>query len=173
MALKGTATQQQEQGRALLVPHSGLSPLPHSGLRLANLVLMAHFFLHLYIVTFPTRLISNLKREAICTSETLAPTYHTMWCHNPEHHNKNFHSHENLKYYVIFILCYVVQGFSILPIYFMWLDMQHLKSVLQYYFHKVSIKVSVTGSFIAQQVFCIPSEIYLIFWLQKEMDSTC
>lgn len=119
MALKGAAAQLQEQGRALSGPHSRLSPLPHSWLRRASLVLMAHFFLHLYIVTSQTWLISNLKREPICSSEMLAPTYHTTWFHNPEHSNKNFHSHENLKYYVLSILCYVLQGFSILSICFM------------------------------------------------------
>lgn len=172
MVLKGAATQQQEQGRALSGPHSRLSPLPHSWLRLASLVLMGHFFLHLYIVTFPTSLISNLKREPICSSEMLAPIYHTVWFHNPEHNNKNFHSHEILKCYVLFILCHVLQGFSILSICFMWLDMQHLKSVLWYYFYETSIKVSVTGSLITQ-LLCIQSEIYLIFRLQKEMESSC
>jgi hypothetical protein len=54
-------------------------------------------------------------------------------------------------------------------------NMQQLKSVLWYYLHNVSIKVSVTGSFITQQlrVFFILSELYLIFRLQKEMVSTC
>jgi hypothetical protein len=38
----------------------------------------------------------TLKMESACLSETLAPTYPTKRCHNPEHCNINFQCRNNL-----------------------------------------------------------------------------
>jgi hypothetical protein len=45
---------------------------------------------------------SNLKKEAIRSSQMLVTTYKTTQCHNPEDHNLNSHHCENLKYHVPF-----------------------------------------------------------------------
>jgi hypothetical protein len=44
-----------------------------------------------------TQLISALKIEAACSSETLVTTYKTARCHNPEEHNLKFDRSENGK----------------------------------------------------------------------------
>jgi hypothetical protein len=40
---------------------------------------------------------SALKMEAVCSSETLVPTYKSTRRHNPENHNQQLHRRENLR----------------------------------------------------------------------------
>jgi hypothetical protein len=42
-------------------------------------------------------LVGGLKIEAVCSSETLVPTYKSTQRHNPEDHCGYLHHHENLK----------------------------------------------------------------------------
>jgi hypothetical protein len=43
--------------------------------------------------------------EVIGSSKTLVTTY-TTWCHNPKHHNPNFHFCENLKSQIVYRLVF-------------------------------------------------------------------
>jgi hypothetical protein len=43
-----------------------------------------------------TYCLSPLKMEIICSSETLVPTYQTIWCQNPEDHHQ-FQCSENFQ----------------------------------------------------------------------------
>jgi hypothetical protein len=40
------------------------------------------------------------KMEAVCSSETLVPTYQIIRCHNPECYNMNHHLSGNLGFHV-------------------------------------------------------------------------
>jgi hypothetical protein len=50
---------------------------------------------------------SALKMEAVCSSETLVPTYKSTWHHNPENHNQHIHRLDNLSFVLLFISFYI------------------------------------------------------------------
>jgi hypothetical protein len=41
--------------------------------------------------------LSALKREGLCSSETMVSTYKSKWHYNPEDQYGHLHCHENLK----------------------------------------------------------------------------
>jgi len=59
----------------------------------------------------------DMRMEAVCSSETLTPTYQMTCCCNTEDHNINLHCHKNPQSYVLhiyineFYIC-LKQGFS-------------------------------------------------------------